>query len=365
MGEERSSSEVIAPLISMKTWVYVIVYMAVLTAAITLETHFLPAAWGTGGINIGPSGGFLCAMPLPYVFSFIMLFVFSYTGFKVERHTFALFYIATMVATWFSVFKGFYTTPASLFNIRVSTAEVHGYALPYFWMPSADAVRGSYYRGSLNNLLVTYASEWTPVILNYIYWYIVSSLLLIGWAVVLRRLWIDIEVLPFPHAQGWVTAELALTAAEKKPDRRRKIFIITAILGLIFYIPYMIYSAYPGLPDFYGWLKGAGFTTWATGNYELTSVNPVVQSSIAAPLTIQTDPLKYAFFFLVPLDSLLSMWIATVGFCLITPQILSYFGYYSGIFTGGIWDKYGRYTSEIHFGLTLYHTAWALAYWSS
>lgn len=85
MGEKRSGQEVIIPPISMKTWVYVIVYMAVLTAAITLETHFLPAAWGTGGINIGPSGGFLCAMPLPYVFSFIMLFVFSYTGFKVKK----------------------------------------------------------------------------------------------------------------------------------------------------------------------------------------------------------------------------------------------------------------------------------------
>ena len=111
MGEEKSTVEVVAPPISTKTWVSVIVYMAVLTAAITLETHFLPAAWGTGGINIGPSGGFLCAMPLPYVFSFIMLLVISYSGIRIEKHTFALYYIATMVATWFSVFKGFYTTP--------------------------------------------------------------------------------------------------------------------------------------------------------------------------------------------------------------------------------------------------------------
>ena len=261
MGEEKSAVEVVAPPISTKTWVSVIVYMAVLIAIITLETHFLPAAWGTGGINIGPSGLLLAAIGLPYVFSFIMLLLIQYLGIKVERSTFALFYIATGIATWFSVFKGFYTTPGSLFNVRVSTADIHGYALPYFWMPSAEAVRGAYYRGSLNNLLVTYASEWTPVILNYIYWYIVASLLLIGWAVILRRLWIDIEVLPFPHAQGWIISELALTAYEKKPDRRRKIFIITTILGIIFYIPYMIYSAYPGLPDFYGWLKGAGFTT--------------------------------------------------------------------------------------------------------
>ncbi len=344
MEKEKSTSahtEVVVPAIPTKTWVYVIVYMAILTAVITLETHFLPAAWGTGGINIGPSGGFLVAMPLPYVFSFIMLLIISYRGIKVDKRSFAMFYLATMVATWFSVFKGFYTTPAALFNIRVATADVHGYALPSFWMPSAEAIRGSYYRGNLNNLFVTYAGEWTPVIGNYIYWYVVSSLFFIGWAMIMRRLWVDIEVLPFPHAQGWVTAEIALAAYEKKPDTRRRVFLITTILGIIFYIPYMVYSAYPGFPDFYGWLKGANFTTWATGNWELTGAFPSIQSSIAAPMTIQTDPLKYAFFFLAPLDSLLSMWIATLGISMILPQILSYFGYYSGIYTGGIWDKQG------------------------
>ncbi|MEM1515618.1 MAG: hypothetical protein QXH24_06175, partial [Candidatus Bathyarchaeia archaeon] len=129
MGGE-STGEVIAPRISTKTWIYVIIYMAILIAVITLETHFLPAAWGTGGINIGPSGLLLAAIGLPYVFSFIMLLLIQSMGIRVEKSTFALFYIATGVATWFSVFKGFYTTPGSLFNIRVATAEVHGYALP-------------------------------------------------------------------------------------------------------------------------------------------------------------------------------------------------------------------------------------------
>jgi len=349
MEKEKTTSahsEVVVPAIPTKTWAYVIVYMAILTAVITLETHFLPAAWGTGGINIGPSGGFLVAMPLPYVFSFVMLLVISARGIKVEKRSFAMFYLATMVATWFSVFKGFYTTPAALFNIRVATADVHGYALPPFWMPSAEAIRGAYYRGSLNNLFVTYAGEWAPVIGNYIYWYIVATLFFIGWAIIMRRLWVDIEVLPFPHAQGWVTAEIALAAYEKKPDTRRRVFLITTILGIIFYIPYMVYSAYPGFPDFYGWLKGANFTTWATGNFELTGAYPAIQSGIAAPMSIQTDPLKYAFFFLAPLDSLLSMWIATLGIAVMLPQILSYFGYYSGIYTGGIWDKFGM----IYFG---------------
>jgi len=347
-----SGSEVVVR-IPAKTWVYLSVYMIILIAVITLETHFLPAAWGTGGINIGPSGLLLAAIGLPYVFSFLMMIIMQYTNLKVEKSTFALFYLATMVTTWFSVFKGFYTTPGSLFNVRVATADVHGYALPYFWMPSAEAVRGSFYRGSLNNLFVTYAGEWGPVIATYIYWYIVAVLFFMGWAIVLRRLWVDMEVLPFPHAQGWVTGEIALTAYEKKPDIRRKTFLTCSLLGLIFYIPYMVYSAYPGLPDFYGWLKGAWFTTWSTGHYELTHAFPSVANSISNMVGISTDPLRYAYFFIIPLDSLLSMTVAIFGATIILPQILSYFGYYSGIYeytTWCGWTKWGL----VYYGEPLY-----------
>jgi len=49
-----------------RDWAIIILYLALLTAALTTETLFLPAAWGTGGINVGPSGGLLLAMPLPW-----------------------------------------------------------------------------------------------------------------------------------------------------------------------------------------------------------------------------------------------------------------------------------------------------------
>jgi len=48
MGSEKSSAEVIAPPISTKTWIYLIIYMIVLNVAITVENQFLPPQWGTG-----------------------------------------------------------------------------------------------------------------------------------------------------------------------------------------------------------------------------------------------------------------------------------------------------------------------------
>lgn len=321
-----------------RDWAIIILYLALLTAALTTETLFLPAAWGTGGINVGPSGGLLLAMPLPWTVAMIMLFLIERNILRIDKQRFALIYIATMIATWYSVFKGFYTTPAALFNIRVATAETHGYALPMIWMPSADAVRGMFYRGSLNNLFSVYASEWAPVIATYIFWYITAAAFLLGWAAVFRRLWVEIEVLPFPHAQGWLIAEAAY---QPGPTRFKKFLKIAFLLGLLFYVPYMIYSAYPGLPDFYGWLTNPLFLSWSTGQYQLTPAYPAVAQSVAAPIIISTDPLRYAFFFLVPLDALFSLWFAGIVFTVILPQILAYFGYYTGIFsdTGG-WSKW-------------------------
>jgi len=342
LGKENSANEIEAPSISTKTWVWLTIYMIILIVLITVQSQFLPPQWGTGGLGaVGPSGIIYCAMPLPYVFSFVMLFVMSYFGVKIDRRTFALFYIATMVATWRSVNKGYANVISGLIPVRISTAEVHGYALPEFWLPSAEVVKGCFYHDSLHNLFVTYASEWIPVIATHIYWYTVATLFMMGYAIILRKLWVDIEVLPFPHAQGWITAEIALLAPEKKPDKRKKIFIVAAILAILFYVPYMVYSAYPGLPDPYGWMTGAGFMTWLAGAYDLSTFNPVVRSSIVTPIYIHTDPLRYAFPFLAPLDLLLSVWVGQMIFLFLAPQIAAYLGYYSGIFTADFWGKHG------------------------
>lgn len=332
----QAKAEEFRPLTS-SDWALVIVYLAILTIISTTVTLFLPAAWGTGGINYGPSGGLLVAMPLPWVAAMILLFLMERNLVKVDRQRFCLIFIATMIATWYTVFKGFYTTPAALFNIRVATAETHGYALPMIWMPSADAVRGMFYRNSLHNLFSVYAHEWGPVIATYVLWYIVAALYFLGWAAVVRRLWVEIEVLPFPHAQGWLIAEAALGTVSPRFKRFLK---IAFLIGLLFYVPYMIYSGYPGLPDFYGWLTNPNYLSWSTGQFQLTLAYPAVSQSLAAPVIVSTDPLRYAFFFLVPLDALLSMWVAHLGFVVILPQILSYFGYYTGIYAAGIWSKW-------------------------
>jgi hypothetical protein len=288
-------------------------------------------------------------MTLPYLFSTIMLFLISTGKIKISKQYFGVLYIATMISVFYSTYDGFFRIPISLFNVRISTADIHGYALPMFWMPSADAVRGMFYHGSLSNLFVTYAGEWTLAIANWIYFYIVCILLFAGVVAILRRLWIEIEVLPFPHAQGWLIANSALQQTPSS-SKFKKWLLIAFGLGILIQVPYWIYSIYPGFPDPYGWFTNPNFCAWSAGIFSLTDAYPAIMNTIAAPLTFSFEPLRYAFLFLVPLDGLLSMWIAQTIFVVLLPQLLSYFGFYSGIFSQGSWGK----LSMIYTGPPLY-----------
>ncbi|MGC9014428.1 MAG: hypothetical protein ACP5KW_08670, partial [Thermoproteota archaeon] len=245
-----SEKKIVEEKISTKTWLSLTVYIVVLTAFISTLTLFLPQPWASG-LNPGPSGGVFIYMVMPYVVSFLLTFPIGWGWLKIDKRTMALIYVATMVSVWYSIYKGIFQIIDPLFNVRISTAAVHGYAVPYFWIPSADAIRGMFYHGSLGNLFVTYASEWAPVALTWIFYYVTAGLYMIGWASVLRRLWVDVEVLPFPHAQGWLIAESALQTTPSKP---KKLTMIAAAVGFVIWIPYMIRALSPAFPDLYGWL---------------------------------------------------------------------------------------------------------------
>jgi hypothetical protein len=332
MIKMSSEKKVVEEKISRKTWFGLIVYIIAINAFISTLTVFNPFDAFAAGLNAGPSGGVFMYMVLPYVVSFLLTFPIGWGWLKIDKRTMALIYVATMIGVWYSVSKGIFTIIDSLFNVRISTADVHSYAVPYFWIPSADAIRGMFYHGSLGNLFVTYASEWAPVALTWIFYYVTSALYMIGWASVLRRLWVDIEVLPFPHAQGWLIAENAL---QTTPSRPKRLMMIAAAVGFIIWIPYMIRAISPAFPDLYGWLTSPYFAGASFGTYYMSSQFTFLQQILPAPLYVALDPFRYALLLLLPLDSLFSMWFSYVLMVYFIPYVLFYIGYYPGIFTIG------------------------------
>jgi len=346
-----SEKKIVEEKISTKTWLSLTIYIVVLTAFISTLTLFLPQPWASG-LNPGPSGGIFIYMVMPYVVSFLLTFPIGWGWLKLDKRTMALIYVATMISVWYSVYKGIFQIIDPLFNVRISTADVHGYAVPYFWIPSADAIRGMFYHGSLGNLFVTYASEWAPVALTWIFYYVTSALYMIGWASVLRRLWVDVEVLPFPHAQGWLIAENAL---QTTPSRPKRLMMIAAAVGFIIWIPYMVRAISPAFPDLYGWLTNPYFVSSALGTYFMSNQFTFLQQILPAPTSIAVDPFRYALMLLVPLDSLFSMWVSYIFMMYLVPYVLFYMGYYPSIFTVGVDKNALIFTSPPYHLLTIVH----------
>ena len=318
--------------ISPRLWLFLIVYTIILTIVLGTATLFIPMPWASG-FNFGPTG-FQVMMPAPYVAMFIILIIAQLTKRKYDPKVLALIYIVTMVCTWETVFKGFYCLPAPYFHTRIENQEIHGWALSYLWVPSAEAIRALFYPNPAG--FFQYANEWAPVIANYIIWLIIAISFSVGWACVYRRLWVDIELMPFPHAQGWIIGQLA---AGQNSKARRYTLMVGVFFGLLFLIPYYVFTAYPGFPDLYGWLTSPYFVGWAVGSFLVHEAYPSLRPIILGPLTIQTCPAHYAFLFLAPLDTLFSMTFVSVVIWWLLPQILYYFGYYSGITTANVWSK--------------------------
>jgi len=347
-----SEKKIVEEKISTKTWLSLVIYIICLNILMMTLTLYITQPWASG-LNPGPSGGVFAYMVLPYVVSFLLTFPIMKGWVKIDTRTMALIYIATMIGAWYSCPKGMWvSTIAYLYIVRTSTAAIHGYAVPYFWMPSADAIKGMFYHGSLGNLFVTYAGEWALAALTWIFWYTASALYLLGWASVLRRLWIDVEVLPFPHAQGWLIAENAL---QTTPSRPKRLMMITAVVGFVIWIPYMLRAISPAFPDLYGWLTNPNFADVSLGTFYVSSQFTFLQQILPAPLYVSTSPFKYAIMLLVPLDSLFSMWVGYVLMAYLIPYVLYYMGFYSGLFQVGA-NKFGMlWTSPPYHLLTIVH----------
>ncbi|RLG80977.1 MAG: hypothetical protein DRO40_10360 [Thermoprotei archaeon] len=320
--------------ISVRTWIYVIVYTIVLAILMSVATLFIPMPWASG-MHLGASAGVLCAIPLPIMIMLLLYPVMKIT--KIELSTTALFllYASSYVVGWRTSYKGFYTIPVALIHARIENQEIHGWALPYFWIPSAEAVRASFYPNL--GAFFQYINEWIPVIFTWTIWYLITLCFQVGLALVYRRLWIDIEVMPFPHAQGWLISEII---TGKRGTRSIKATMIGVFVGFLAFLPYVARTAYAGFPDLYGWLTSPNFCTWAIGNFYPQNAFPSLKTLVIGPLSLQTNPFYWGFLLLVPLDSLFSLLVACLLFFWLIPQILFYFGYYSGITTASPGGRY-------------------------
>jgi hypothetical protein len=165
---------------------------------------------------------------------------------------------------------------------------------------------------------------WTPSIIYWTVHCIVIYFLFSSIVLIFRRLWIDVERLPFPIVFAGYSTIDALTTKDKGKIRS---FLIGMIVALALELPIIFAGLFPWFPDIYGWRT----YTCQCGGVQIIPRGPVTESVVGLTM-VNKNPLTYALFYLAPLSVLFNIWFWYL-ILVILVQIAYYFGYYTGILT--------------------------------
>ena len=186
--------------------------------------------------------------------------------------------------------------------------------MPTFMCPPYDVVMRLANGGPID-----WGAWATPIAWFWVY-NITMGIFMLSVATLFRRLWIDIERVPFPHAL--VAYELAKSDASERGWS--KFFIIGVIIGLAFQIPVTLTGIFPWFPDLYGvkYRTCGHLTRWFGGDEPM--------GAIPGMMGVNYNPAVYAVAYMAPLSILLSTWFFALVY-MIAVQIAWYMGFYTGI----------------------------------
>lgn len=165
---------------------------------------------------------------------------------------------------------------------------------------------------------------WAPSVIYWTVHCIVIYFLLSSIVLIFRRLWIDVERLPFPIVFAGYSIIDTLTTKDHGKVRR---FLIGMIVALVLELPIILASLFPWLPDIYGWRA----YTCQCGGVAILPPSPITESVVGLAM-VNKNPLTYALFYLAPLSVLFNIWFWYL-ILVILVQIAYYRGYYTGILT--------------------------------
>jgi hypothetical protein len=159
----------------------------------------------------------------------------------------------------------------------------------------------------------------------------------------LRRRWIDVEKVPFPHVlAAYETIRRVKSSTE--PSGRGKWFLIGMIIGLILEFQIMFTYLFSWWPDILAWR----LDTSPTGCYHPPEGDPL-SSIIVAYVGYSKDVLSFAMFYFAPLDVSFTVWVVHLIIVILT-QIAYGFGYYTGALNADTATRM-KGTADISFNL--------------
>ncbi|MEM2314680.1 MAG: DUF6785 family protein, partial [Candidatus Bathyarchaeia archaeon] len=209
---------------------------------------------------------------------------------------------------------------------------VLSHLIPTYFFPDEDVLRPA-----LEGGFPTPWSDWLPAIAFWVVYGLSMYFLALSIALIFRRLYIDIEMLPFPVAQAANEVVMLVAATGKSEEAgsetsrvrfsRPRLVLLGIGVGFLFYLPWILRMSFPWFPSIYGWEA----SPWIghAGVLNLEAAIPALHYMLPmACLYAAFNPVVIGIGLFMSLDMLFSAWIAWIIFEIIIPVILANAGLY-------------------------------------
>ncbi len=310
-------------------WIPLIAYGAILAALVQFLTLFVGPnthSWVCDhSMGLYWQGTFSNSYLIAYVFLWFGVIIMPALSKKMNPQLLTLIYVVTLLATLKGGYPGNYNLMTQVIDTRVSKPALSP-VLPTWWIP----VRDDALPALLGGTSVPWHA-WVPTFFTWMGVPIVCFIMFTSLMAILRRQWIEIEDLPYPHAriayeiQGYI-----LEPQNKENKTKMKVALLGFSVMFLFMLPYVIIPLFPQFPDPYGYISWHRFNF---GWYDTKRYSRWLYDSIHGLRHIGLSPVYITIGYMMPLTTLNTVAFGLV-FRLFTPNILVTMGYPS------VWHGY-------------------------
>jgi len=167
---------------------------------------------------------------------------------------------------------------------------------------------------------------WIPVLAFWWVLYTIPAIFLISVATLFRRHWIEVEKVPFP-CTSLMYQFLITIPSPSSSNRRRSIFTIGLIVGVVFQGIVLLTQLFPWFPDIFAVRGNCCGYVWYVKSTDV--VAPIIGLG-----TANLQPIMAAVAYFVPLTILFNCWFWYLVYCILM-QVAHYMGYYTGAESAG------------------------------
>jgi len=313
-------------ILTPKLWVYLVIFSVILSIIGVLSAPFTPAwAWSN----------LFTPFSAPMIILFILLIigkVFPAFLKPLTRQKLGLLYAVASMSIILCNSWNPYSIVHNAVNGRLNTYDWH----PATWLVKDNPVFGPVNRDAVTPILTggvaTPWADWSPFLGWWLAYVICWLLFWVGWMALLEERWIEVEKLPFPTALTGTLPIMLITSGGENPEERTRLksFLIGVLLGALIILPIVARSINSAVPDIWGWTQSP-YLPWALGIISVGNMPGFLSSAFPVLSFLVVNPMQYAFFYLLPIKILFSVWFFALVCILLPSQIAFYMGYYTAL----------------------------------